>query len=64
MLKTDGMETGMVDVTEDGVLLDYRGAEFRVICERPELTGRLCANRNGIYEIVRIKDRMVRFSLN
>lgn len=63
LIQTDGVEKGIVRRSDDGLTLIYRGASFKVICEHPELTGEQCANRNGIYEIARIMEHMVKLQL-
>ncbi len=63
IIKTDGMESGCVRINDEGILVEYRDSYFKIICEKPELSCGLCANRNAVYEIARIGDLMINLQL-
>ena len=63
LISTDGECKSRISLTEEGLILEYRDSGYKVICEQPELTGDSCVNRNGIYEIARIRDHMIKLQL-
>ncbi|MBN2558777.1 MAG: hypothetical protein JXB33_08495, partial [Clostridia bacterium] len=64
VIMTDGDAKGIRCDDAGGPCTEYRGSVYRVVCEDYEYTGKLCANRNGIYEILKVRDRSIRLVLN
>ncbi|MFO7611421.1 MAG: hypothetical protein R6W99_02880 [Clostridia bacterium] len=63
VIMTDGAAKGIRYADTDGPGVEYRDSVYKVVCDDYEYTGKFCANRNGIYEILKVRDLSIRLVL-